>query len=112
MRNWKNFYLNNSKKRGKLNLLIPATFPYLTTENLVVLLLSEKFAEINNLSATSFVAPYKLIGFDALSVESIIDFFTLALIDALIIFSVLNISFDKFRRIIFSCRNLFKCVCM
>ena len=43
-------------------------------------------SEINNLSAHNFVAPYKLIGDEALSVESDITFFTLHSYAALITF--------------------------
>ena len=49
--------------------------------------LSCKALDINNLSDTSLVAPYKLIGFDALSVDKAIIFFTLFFIAARTIFS-------------------------
>ena len=42
---------------------------------------------MNNLSDTSLVAPYKLIGLDALSVDKAIIFFTLFFIAARTIFS-------------------------
>ena len=44
------------------------------------------FAETNNLSEQSFVAPYKFTGLAALSVESAITFFTLLSIAASITF--------------------------
>ena len=56
--------------------------PYLTTENLVLDSPTILFAAINNLSEANFVAPYKLMGFAALSVESAITFSTLFLIAA------------------------------
>ena len=43
-------------------------------------------AAINNLSEQSFVAPYKFIGAQALSVERAITLFTLLFNDASIIF--------------------------
>ena len=43
-------------------------------------------ADRNNLSAQSFVAPYRLIGDEALSVDSAITFFTSSSIAASIIF--------------------------
>ena len=45
------------------------------------------FAALNNLSAASFVAPYKFIGFAALSVDKLITLSTLLFILAKIIFS-------------------------
>ena len=63
------------------------TLPYLTTENLVLCLPAKLLATTNNLSEHSLVAPYKLIGLAALSVESAITFFTLFFIAASIIFS-------------------------
>ena len=59
--------------------LEPATFPYLTTENLVSLLPLYAFPAINNLSEQSFVAPYKLIGAQALSVDNATTFLHLYL---------------------------------
>ena len=44
------------------------------------------FAAVNNLSDTNLVAPYKLIGLAALSVDSAITFFTLLDIAASITF--------------------------
>ena len=49
--------------------LLAKTFPYLTTENLVSDFPTILFAETKSLSEHSFVAPYKLIGAQALSVE-------------------------------------------
>ena len=51
----------------EVSALEPRTFPYLTTENLLDF--SVKLPQ-NNLSDTNFVAPYKFIGLEALSVES------------------------------------------
>ena len=54
--------------------LDPTTFPYLTTENLKSDDPTKLFAATNNLSEANFEAPYKFIGFAALSVESAITF--------------------------------------
>ena len=56
-------------------------------EDVVLIFPESKFAETNNLSDASFVAPYKLTGLTALSVDKAITFFTLLLIAALITFS-------------------------
>ena len=65
-------FLNN----GTTEPFEPTTFPYLTTENLVSLVPAMLFAAINNLSLANFVAPYKFIGLQALSVLRAITFFT------------------------------------
>ena len=65
--------------------LEPTTFPYLTTENLTFPLADMLFEEIKILSDVSFVAPYKFIGSDALSVDAI-TFVTLFSIEALTTF--------------------------
>ena len=62
--------------------LLPVTLPYLTTENLVLLFPAMLLAAIKSLSAQSLVAPYKLIGEEALSVDKSITFFELASIAA------------------------------
>ena len=56
-------------KKGKTEPLEPRTLPYLTTENIEPFF-SKSFADIINLSAASFVAPYKLTGLHALSVDN------------------------------------------
>ena len=66
--------------------LLANTFPYLTTENLVSDLPTILFAETKSLSEHSFVAPYKLIGAQALSVERATIFLTLLFIEARIKF--------------------------
>ena len=63
-------------KIGTTEPLDPTTFPYLTTENLIFLLPTILLAAVKILSDVSFVAPYKLIGSYALSVERAIIFFT------------------------------------
>ena len=61
-----------------------------------------------NLSEHNFVAPYKFIGDEALSVDNAITSFTLLSKAALIMFSCANnICFDKFKWIVFCCWNLF-----
>jgi len=57
------------RKKGITEPLEPITFPYRTTENVIGLAPRILFAAINNLSEASLVAPYKLIGAAALSVE-------------------------------------------
>ena len=57
-------------KKGITEPLDPITLPYLTTLNLTFLDPLILLAATNNLSEASFVAPYKLIGAHALSVES------------------------------------------
>ena len=49
--------------------LEPITFPYLTTLNWVPCSPEYAFAATNNLSDVNLVAPYRLIGLDALSVD-------------------------------------------
>ena len=60
---------------------------YANLENIISLDPLILLAAINNLSDVSFVAPYKLTGAQALSVESATTFFTLHLIAAAITFS-------------------------
>ena len=62
-------FSNNFLKKGTTEPLDPTTFPYLTTENLASLLPAILLAATKSLSEASFVAPYKFIGFAALSVE-------------------------------------------
>ena len=62
------------------------TFPYRTTENLVFCFPPILLAATNSLSDASFVAPYKLIGLAALSVDNAIIFSTPLLIEAVITF--------------------------
>ena len=78
------FFLFNSKKIGITDPLLPETFPYLTTENFVPLFVEILFAAKNNLSEHNFVAPYKFVGEEALSVDNAIIFFILLLIQAFI----------------------------
>lgn len=52
------------------------TFPYLTTDSDIFFFPAILFADVTSLSAQSFVAPYKFIGEQALSVDSAITFFT------------------------------------
>ena len=66
--------------------LDPTTLPYLTTANLVFCFPTTLLAATKSLSEASLVAPYKLIGFAALSVESAIIDLTLLLVAALITF--------------------------
>ena len=61
--------------------------PYLTTENFASSVLADWLEEINILSAANFDAPYKFIGFTALSVDIVITFFIDEDIDALTTFS-------------------------
>src|SRR6478609_2213383 len=75
------------KKKGITEPFEPITLPYLTTENFIGLVPRMLLAAINNLSEASFVAPYKLMGAAALSVERATTFSTLASRHALIIFS-------------------------
>ena len=51
------------------------TLPYLTTEKIIFCAPAKVFADIKSLSAASFVAPYKLIGLQALSVDKAMTFF-------------------------------------
>ena len=75
------------RKKGITEPLLANTFPYLTTEKIVSFFSGTKlFEDINNLSEHSFVAPYKLIGEQALSVDKAITFFTLFCIAASITF--------------------------
>ena len=87
-----------------LNLQI-ITLPYLTTENRCFVFLN-KVCSTNNLSDASFVAPYKLDGLDALSVESAITFSPLS-IHVNQIHSTYYICFNTFKRIIFCCSTIF-----
>ena len=64
-------------KKGTTEPREPTTLPYLTTANLVSLSPTKLLAATKSLSEASLVAPYKLIGFAALSVESAITLFTL-----------------------------------
>ena len=63
--------------KGITEPLDPITFPYRTTENLICFSPFILFAAIKSLSEVNFVAPYKLIGAHALSVESATTLFTL-----------------------------------
>jgi len=65
-----------SIKIGTTEPLLAKTFPYLTTENRHPFFLLRLFADINNLSEHSLVAPYKFTGEEALSVERAITLFT------------------------------------
>src|SRR5690606_5807434 len=56
-------------KKGITEPLDPITFPYLTTENRIGLAPDILLAAMNNLSEVNFVAPYRLIGAHALSVD-------------------------------------------
>jgi hypothetical protein len=80
------FLLIRSKKKGITDPRLPNTFPYLTTEKLVFFFPTKVLADKKSLSAHNFVAPYKLIGDDALSVDKAITFFTFNSIAASIIF--------------------------
>ena len=71
--------------------LEPITFPYLTTEYLTGEFPQILFAAINNLSEVSLVAPYKLIGEQALSVDKATTLFTPVSNDACITFCAPNI---------------------
>ena len=71
----KNPSLSFSKKKGITDPREPITFPYLTTENLHFAEPEYEFPATNNLSDANLVAPYKLIGFDALSVDKATHFF-------------------------------------
>ena len=57
-------------KNGITEPFDPITLPYLTTENRIGFHPVILFAATNSLSEASLVAPYKLIGAQALSVES------------------------------------------
>ena len=72
---------------GTTEPLDPTTFPYLTTENLVWCFPAILLAETKILSDVNFVAPYKFIGSEALSVESAITFKTSELKAAFTTFS-------------------------
>ena len=58
----------------KTDPLLPKTFPYLATENLKSLFPTILLAETKSLSEQSFVAPYKFIGAQALSVDNATTF--------------------------------------
>ena len=67
-----NFFSPSAKSFLKCGITLPLeliTFPYLTTENLVLCFPDKLLAAINNLSEHNLVAPYKFIGLAALSVE-------------------------------------------
>ena len=64
-------------KNGMTEPRDPITFPYLTTAYRVPCSPPYEFEATNNLSEANFVAPYKFIGDDALSVESATTRFTL-----------------------------------
>ena len=70
------FSPSNFLKRGITEPLEFATFPYLTTENLVLFLPVILFAATKSLSDVNLVAPYKLIGSAALSVDNAITLST------------------------------------
>ena len=70
------FFFNLSINKGNIDPLLCKTFPYLKTEKHKSFLPTILFAEVNNLSAQSLVAPYKLTGEEALSVERAKTFFT------------------------------------
>src|SRR5690554_5778966 len=57
------------KKKGMTEPLDPITLPYLTTENRMGLSPLMLLAATNSLSEVSLVAPYRLIGAQALSVD-------------------------------------------
>ena len=80
------FFFNKRFKNGITEPREFITFPYLTTENIVSLCTDIKLDEIVNLSAASFVAPYKFIGSTALSVDKVITFLTLLSIKLLLHF--------------------------
>ena len=61
-------------KKGITEPLEPITFPYRTTENFINLLPLIPFAAMNNLSEVNLVAPYKLMGAQALSVDKATTF--------------------------------------
>ena len=67
--------------------LILSQYHILQQKTLYYVCFAKLLAATNNLSEHSLVAPYKLIGLAALSVESAITFFTLFFIAASIIFS-------------------------
>ncbi len=64
-------------KKGMTEPLDPITLPYLTAENRRSLFPFILFAAIKSLSETNLVAPYKLIGAAALSVDNATTTFTL-----------------------------------
>ena len=59
----------NDWKNGMTEPLDPITLPYLTTENFVSFFPVYEFPAMNNLSEVSLVAPYRLEGLLALSVD-------------------------------------------
>ena len=65
----------------------PITLPYLTTEKLQPPAPDKLLPAMNILSAANFVAPYRLIGLHALSVERAMTFLTPARIAAVTTFS-------------------------
>ena len=64
------------KRNGMMDPRDPMTFPYRTTAKRVSSFPAYELPATNNLSEVSFVAPYKLIGLLALSVESATTRFT------------------------------------
>ena len=66
------------KNNGKTDPLDPETFPYLTIEKEIFFPPTMLFAATNNLSDTNLLAPYRLIGLTALSVDKATTFFTFA----------------------------------
>ena len=85
----------NDKKNGITEPLEPITLPYLTTLKDIFCFPLMLLAAINNLSEQSFVAPYRLIGAAALSVDRAITFLTLVSKHALIKFSAPMIMFRR-----------------
>ena len=64
------------RKNGITDPLLPITLPYLTIEKVISFAPVKLFAEENNLSEQSFVAPYRFIGAAALSVDNATTFLT------------------------------------
>ena len=81
------FSLINLLKNGMTLPLEPITFPYLTTEKRHPSAPDKWLAATNILSEASLLAPYKLIGLAALSVDKAITFLTFLEIDACTTFS-------------------------
>ena len=69
-------------KKGITDPFDPITLPYLTTENCIILSPFILLAATNNLSDVNLVAPYRLIGAQALSVDSATTLSTLFESDA------------------------------
>ena len=70
----KNLFLLKDIKKGITDPLDPITFPYLTIEK-IVLSVFFLLAAMKSLSEANFVAPYKLTGLHALSVDKAITFY-------------------------------------